>query len=1143
MHRTGIGRGAGRRRLGKTDEESPRACALVQRLEARMMLSGTWTLLSQTAPGGLGTMLLLPDGSVIASLNGASTDWARLTPNAAGSYINGTWTRLASMHDSRLYDASQVLQDGRLFVAGGEYGSGSKTGEVYDPLTNTWTLLPAQSFGAFSDSGSEMLPNGNVLIAPVAPNPGGFTVIFHPANNSWSLGPKLVRGNSADEQSWVKLTDGSILSVDGASSSERYIPSLNQWVNDGTLPVNLFDTHGELGAGFLLPDGRAFFIGATSRTALYTPSGTNAPGTWSAGPTIPNGLGAPDAPSAMLPDGTVLLALGPSNTFNGPTSFYLYDPVSNSLSPVTNAPNVGGAPFGARMLDLPDGTVLYTTGGNRPYVYNPGTTGLAAGQPTLTSITPNGNGTFHLTGTLFNGISEGAAYGDDAQMNSNYPITRFTSGTGAVFYGRTFNWSSTGVATGTATETADVVLPLGLAPGDYSVAVIANGNASQPMTLTIPTPADDAAPTVATPAAASSPVTGTTTPLSVLGDDAEGEANLTYTWTALSVPGGSPLPSYSINGSNAAKNTTVTFYRAGNYTFNVFITDSAGLSVTSSVSLVVTQTETSVAVSPDKFTLTSGTSKQFTAQALDQFAQPMAVQPRFSWTTTGGAISLGGLLIAPSAGMLVTVTASDGTFQGSAAVGVVSAPWASQDIGGVGITGLAYNTGNNFVVSGSGSDIWGTSDQFRFVYRLMAGNGSITARVVSEQNTDPFAKIGVMIRNTLDPTDAFAFMDVTPANGTAFQFRATKGGQAVNSNVGNFVAPYWVRLVRNGNTFLGYRSPNGSAWSLQFQTTIAMNSTVYVGLDVCSHNNNLLNTAVLDHVAMSQPGVALAASADPNPVTTGTTNLSVLGTDPGGESLLNYTWSATVVPQGVAAPTFSINGTNAAKNTLATFSAPGDYTFVVTISDGTGLVATSSVDVSVVAVQAATVTSVAVGWGASGTAPLQTAPDGLRLLPSGRNTDLPFAGINQIFLTLSQAETLLPGDVSITGLTIANYGPVTLSGSGANYTITLAQPITGPERLTLTIGNAGITTFTRELDVLPGDLSDDGMVGFADLLTLAQNYGASNADWTSGDLNGDGSVNFNDLLTLAQNYGGTIPVSTALVRKTAAGSLRARVHT
>src|SRR4051794_5907835 len=87
----------------------------LENLESRQLLSGTWTPLAQSAPGGVGTMMLMPDGAVIAPINAASTTWAKLTPDSAGSYINGTWSLLANAHDSRLYNATQVLPDGRLF--------------------------------------------------------------------------------------------------------------------------------------------------------------------------------------------------------------------------------------------------------------------------------------------------------------------------------------------------------------------------------------------------------------------------------------------------------------------------------------------------------------------------------------------------------------------------------------------------------------------------------------------------------------------------------------------------------------------------------------------------------------------------------------------------------------------------------------------------------------------------------------------------------------------------------------------------------------------------------------------------------------------------------------------------------------------
>ena len=923
--------------------------AIVESLERRQLLTGTWTSLAASAPGGVGTMMLLPDGSVLAQINGISADWARLQPDSNGSYVNGSWTRLASAHDTRLYDASQVLPNGNVFVAGGEYGTGSRTGEIYNPLTNAWTQLPAQNFGNFLDCGSELLPDGRVLIAPVSPNPGGSTTIFDPSTNSWLQGPRLYRGGSADEQSWVKLPDGSILSVDGPGTSERYIPSLNQWVNDGAMPVTLWDSIGEIGAGVLLADGRAFFLGASGHTALYTPSGTSSPGVWAAGPDIPNGKGQPDAPAAVLPDGTVLCAVGVPGSYNGPTSIYLYDPTANSFSLVPGSPALGAGPYVDRMLDLPDGTVLFSSGGGQVYDYAPNTTPLPSAQPVITSAQANADGTYQLTGTLFNGVTEGAAYGDDAQMSSNYPIVRFTDSTGAVRFARSFNWSSTGVQTGSTLVSTQYVLPLGIAAGVYSVSVVTNGVSSAAISLTVPANVNATVPSISAPAAASATtVTGTTTDLSVLGSDLlDPESGLTYTWTTVSAPSGAPLPSLSTNGNNAAKHASATFYRAGNYTFAATITNTAGLSTTSSLTLTVAQTESALTISPTVATLSAGHVQQFIATAKDQFGQSMAKQPAFNWSIVsgGGTITSKGLYTAPAAGTLATVGAGDGNQQAQVTCGVVSAPWSSQDVGAVGLPGQAYNSGNTFTLTGSGSDIWAASDQFRYVYQTVTGDVSITARVTSEQSTDPWAKVGVMIRNSLDATDQFAFMDITPGNGASFQYRTSKGGSASNNNSGSFTAPYWVRLVRSGNVITGYRSADGLNWTAQGSATIFMGTAVDIGLEVCSHNNSLRNTSTFDNVMVSQPSVGAAASASPPAISGTSASLSVLGSDPAGESNLMYTWVATSVPTGAARPTFSANGTNAAKDTVATLAMAGNYTFQVTISDPAGLTATSSVNV------------------------------------------------------------------------------------------------------------------------------------------------------------------------------------------------------
>ncbi|MBK7645011.1 MAG: hypothetical protein IPJ19_18525 [Planctomycetes bacterium] len=286
---------------------------------------GTWTPLTNQAPGGVNLMLLLSDGTVMASNNNGSaigSGWYKLTPNASGSYVAGTWSVLATAHDTRLYYPSQVLRDGRVFVAGGEYGTGGPRAEIYNPLTNVWTVItpgaPLWNTGSdnFYDCNSDLTPDGRVLIMPVFPHSPGIPLLYNPVTNTWSNAGQLFRGTWQDEASWVKLADDSILTIDPwGQFSERYIPSTNSWVDDGIVPVPMYDPFGfELGAALLLPNGHSFWLGSTGHTVLHTPSGTVAPGTWAQGPDIPGAHGTPDAPAAMMRNGRILCAVSPIPT-------------------------------------------------------------------------------------------------------------------------------------------------------------------------------------------------------------------------------------------------------------------------------------------------------------------------------------------------------------------------------------------------------------------------------------------------------------------------------------------------------------------------------------------------------------------------------------------------------------------------------------------------------------------------------------------------------------------------------------------------------------------------------------------------------------------------------------------------------------
>ena len=471
---------------------------------------GTWTPVAHTAPSSVGLMLLLPDGTVMAQSNGG-TAWYRLTPDSSGHYVNGTWTTAQPMHDTRLYGGSEVLKDGRLFRSGGEYGIGKSTAEVYDPLTNRWKMAPPSGH-AFSDSNSTILGNGQVLVSLVESTLRN-TLIFDPVANSWAAGPTA--NGIHNESAWVKLPDDSILFVDRlTTNSERYIPASNTWIADATVPVSLYDPYGdECGPGMLLPNGKVIMFGATGHTAFYTPSGSTANGTWVAGPDFPNGQGMPDAPCVMLPNGKILCAVCPApisgNVFQSPTTFYEYDYQTNTFTsvPTTTGGTLNHSSYYGTMLGLPDGTALYNDFASQLYVYQPDGTPLAAAQPVITSVTQNADGSYLLAGTQLNGISEGSCYGDDNQNPTNYPIVSLTSGAN-VYYARSYNWSRTSVATGSTPVTTSFTLPAGLPAGAYNVSVIANGIASNPLSMTF-APITLSLPASVTAGAA--PVTATVT--------------------------------------------------------------------------------------------------------------------------------------------------------------------------------------------------------------------------------------------------------------------------------------------------------------------------------------------------------------------------------------------------------------------------------------------------------------------------------------------------------------------------------------------------------------------------------------------------------------------------------------------------------
>ena len=200
----------------------------------------------------------------------------------------------------------------------------------------------------------------------------------------------------------------------------------------------------------------------------------------------------------------------------------------------------------------------------------------------------------------------------------------------------------------------------------------------------------------------------------------------------------------------------------------------------------------------------------------------------------------------------------------SAVVSVISpiaAPWQHQDVGAVGFAGDATSDSGNFTITGSGTDIWDAADGFHFVQQPWTGNGEIIARVTGLANTDPWAKVGVMFRETLATGSRHAFMAITPGNGSAFQRRLVANEFSLHTPGPVVIAPYWVRLMRVGDLFSGYISPDGATWTLVGTENVPMSATLYAGLAVTAHNNGVLNTSTISNVEIRvpRPEIALAS--------------------------------------------------------------------------------------------------------------------------------------------------------------------------------------------------------------------------------------------------------------------------------------------
>ena len=482
--------------------------------------SGFWTELhfppSEQLYFGATNPILLTDGTVLVQ-DTFTGDWASLTPDEKGSYINGIWSGVNPVPApyGPFIHSSAVLPDGRVIVEGGEYNNftpgqpnspvQTNMGAIYDPATGLWTpVAPPPGWGTVGDGPAVVLADGTYMQGNCCNNK---VALLDAKTLTWTT-----TGSSQSAQNqkegWTLLPGGDVLTVDSyvadykrqGMNSELYNPHTGSWDSAGSTVVQLWDSQAacgvtdpssETGPGILQPDGKVFYAGANTcpgvsgNTAIYD----TRTGKWTPGPTFPKGLDIATGPAAVEPNGKVLMMASPG-IYAAPASFFEWD--GASLTPAS-APIYASedTSFAGIMLVLPTGQILLTDFSEVVEVYTPQPGYRREWIPEISRIHGAANyrfiwdllsgKTYKISGRRFNGMTQGASYGGGAEQSAtNYPLVRITNdSTGHVFYCRTHDHSSMAVASESEVSTFFDV-PSAIETGPAKLEVVTNGIPSRP---------------------------------------------------------------------------------------------------------------------------------------------------------------------------------------------------------------------------------------------------------------------------------------------------------------------------------------------------------------------------------------------------------------------------------------------------------------------------------------------------------------------------------------------------------------------------------------------------------------------------------------------------------------------------------------
>ncbi|MBV8798442.1 MAG: hypothetical protein JOY77_00110 [Alphaproteobacteria bacterium] len=453
--------------------------------------------LKNPPPDGVATTFQLTNGNVLAQGYHAY-DWWLLIPDNTGSYVNGSWKRAADMPITYAPAAvaSAVLADGRVLIEGGEYSNGiqvsdqgftlTNKGAVYDPVADSWAgVNPPRGWDNIGDSPSVVLPDGRFLLGDKLHKR---LALLDPNTMTWSAVPATGKNDFNSEEGWTLMPDGEVLAIDVKDhpQSELFDLKTLKWKNLGSTVADLqeppiggcfryppknkcYYPPGEIGPAMLMPDGTVFAAGGRhagmAHTAVYTPGKG-----WASGPDFPGGDAAGDSFASLLPNGHALIEANSGR-------LYEWDGKDLTAEPVT----VGE--FSSLMV-LPTGGILVAG----TEVYRSSGSWSPAWQPAITKCAGvvSRGGTYKISGKQFNGFSQANAFGDEYEQATNYPLVRITNnGTKHVFFARTHDHSTMGVATADRIVSTRFDVDPATETGASALVVIANGIPSDPVAITV----------------------------------------------------------------------------------------------------------------------------------------------------------------------------------------------------------------------------------------------------------------------------------------------------------------------------------------------------------------------------------------------------------------------------------------------------------------------------------------------------------------------------------------------------------------------------------------------------------------------------------------------------------------------------------